>query len=116
MSQPDCFVVRPGGGWRGVVPVGMALWVGDRPVLGDRVIFLDRAVRWTHGLVDGDGRCFFGGSEWALVPDGVEETWTERDGTVRIRYRAWVVDESRERVVGAYYWVEQDADEGVEED
>jgi hypothetical protein len=105
--SPDCFVVRPGGEWRGVVPVGLGLWVGSRPVLGDRVIFHDRPLAWPHGLIDGDGRCFFDGDEWMVVADGVEESWQERDGQAFVRYRAWIVDEANALVVGVYYWLEE---------
>lgn len=107
MSTSDCFVIRTGGTWRGTVPVGLTLWVRDEPVMGDRVIFHDRAVHWPHGLIDGDGRVYFDGQQWMLVDDGVEETFRGRDGQEFIRYRAWVVDEARQLVVGAYYWLEE---------
>ncbi len=106
MSGPDCFVIRPGGTWRGVVPVGVALWVGERPVLEDRVIFLDRPLPWTPSAGIHNGRAYFEGKEWVVMADGVEETWQD-EGTHWIRYRARLVDELRYLVVGAYYWLEE---------
>lgn len=89
-----------------MVPVGVALWVGEQPVLEDRVIFLDRPLPCTTRLGLANGRAYFEGNEWVVVADGVEETWQD-EGRQWIRYRARLVDEQRYLIVGAYYWLEE---------
>lgn len=109
----SCFVVRPGGGYRGLVPVALALWsrassalaeVAWRPTVGDRVVFLDRPELW-EGVLSRDGRASQAGRDWRLGPPELFETWMEA-GQVLSRYRSVIVDEERHEAVGHYYWTE----------
>jgi hypothetical protein len=98
-----CFVVRPGKGWSGSVPVGLSLWVGDEPVMGDRVMFLDVPVPAPD--VDRiDGRASMDGRTWWLVDAAVDEVF-EYQGVRWCRWHSALWDGRKEQIVGGYYWV-----------
>jgi hypothetical protein len=101
----DATVERPGKGAVGPVPIGLSLWVGQRPILEERVIFLDRpdprrVPAWP------DGRVSLNGRSWWLIGHGLEEEF-EWAGHTWLRHQAQLWDEDRDCVVGTYYWCVQ---------
>lgn len=100
----SCFVVRPGGGWRGVVSVGLSLWTSHGPVRGDRIIFLDRPRRWL-GTDRTDGKVVTDGKEWPLVEPELFDSW--REGRIEyLRYRALMLEPEAGEVIGEYFWLD----------
>lgn len=99
----EVFVVRPGGVWRGSVPVGLDLWTRSGPVRGDRVIFFDRP-RPVKDLELTDGSVASHDREWALSKPELFEEWTEGRKSFK-RWRALMVDTERKLAVGALFWL-----------
>lgn len=104
-----CFVVRPGKAWSGSVPVGFSLWIGDEPVLADRVVFLDTP-KPTSDVGRIDGRASMDGRTWWLVDAEVDEVF-EYQGVAWRRWHSALWDERTQHIVGGYYWVVRDEGE-----
>jgi len=95
-------VVR--GSWSGQVPIGLDLWRRDGPVMEPRILFWGRPRSW-RGEREALGKVTGNGQAWDLVAPGVEERWTDDQGT-HVRRRLELIDPWERVSVGALFWVE----------